>query len=220
MFWGLYREGSEVAEKAERPLPLRALIHAVGQNPSFWPVLRLGIAMSAFQFTLTAHVIAFMATGLGLGLVVAASLFAGVQFAGMPGRVLLPWLSDRLWPGRRVQSFGVVSLLGVGAAAVLASLPVDVPLPMIAPALVALGLFGIGWFPLYLLQVAESAPKGSIASTIAFATTLCMVVMALGPFAFGLVVDYLGYAAAWVMLILPVVVTAVPLLGFRPRLPA
>ncbi|MFH5927313.1 MFS transporter [Roseomonas xinghualingensis] len=148
LFWGLYREGGEVAGKADQPLPLRALIRAMGQEPSFWPVLRLGITMSAFQFTLTAHVIGFMAEGLGLGLVTAASLFAGVQLVGIPGRVLLPWLSDRLRPERRVQSFGIVSLLGAAAAAALAVMPTGAPLPVIAAILVVLGLFGIGWFPL------------------------------------------------------------------------
>jgi MFS family permease len=220
LFWGLYREGGEVTAKVEKPLPLPALVRAVGRDAAFWPVLRLGIAMSAFQFTLTAHVIGFMADGLGLGLVLAASLFAGVQLAGIPGRVLLPWLSDRLRPGQRVQSFSIVSLLGAGAAAGLAALPAGAPLPLLAAILVVLGLFGIGWFPLYLLQVAESAPKGSIASTVVFATTLCMVVMALGPFIFGLVVDQFGYAAAWAMLILPVVATAVPLLSHGSKRPA
>ena len=84
---------------------------------------------------------------------------------------------------------------------------------VVAAVLVVLGVFGIGWFPLYILQVAESAPKGSVA----FATTLCMVVMALGPFAFGLVVDLAGYAPAWALLIAPVVVTALPLLRSGSR---
>lgn len=220
LFWGLYREGGTVASKAEQPLPLRALVLALGTNRAFWPVLRLGIAMSAFQFTLTAHAIGFMADGLGLGVVLAASLFAGAQLAGIPGRVLLPWLSDWLRPGHRVQSFGIVSLLGAGAAAVLAALPAGAPVTFVAGALVVFGLFGIGWFPLYILQVAESAPRGSVASTVAFATTLCMVVMALGPFFFGLVVDHAGYGLAWALLIVPVVITALPLLRARIQSPA
>ncbi|MCR0985441.1 hypothetical protein [Roseomonas populi] len=56
-----------------------------------------------------------------------------------------------------------------------------------------------------------------IAFTVALTTTVCMGAMAHGPFAFGLVVDHLGYAATWAMLILPVVVTAVPL--FCPKVP-
>lgn len=217
LFWSLYREGGTVAAKAEQPLPLGILVRTLGEDRTFWPVLRLGIAMSAFQFTFTAHAIGFIADGLGLGLLTAASLFAGAQVAGIPGRVLLPWASDRFLPGRRVWSFGAVSLLGTAAAAALAALPASTPGPLVAAVLVVFGVFGIGWFPIYLLQVAETAPKGSIASTVSFATTLCMVVMALGPFLFGFVVDHAGYTPAWALLIAPVVVTALPLLRTGPR---
>ncbi|WP_454687712.1 MFS transporter [Agrobacterium leguminum] len=219
LFWGLYREGGDVAAKTERPLPLAKLAREVGQNPSFWPVLRLGIAMSAFQFTLTAHVIGFMADGLGLGLFAASSMFAATQLAGIPGRILLPWLSDRFRPGLRTQSFGLISVIAAGAATILAALPIGAPTPIILVVLVVLGIFGIGWFPLYLLQIAESAPKGSIASTIAFASTICLGVMAIGPYIFGLLVDHLGYGAAWFALIVPVVATALPLTISSPRLP-
>lgn len=219
LFWGLYREGGDVAAKTERPLPLARLAREVGQNSSFWPLLRLGIAMSAFQFTLTAHVIGFMADGLGLGLFAASSMFAATQLAGIPGRILLPWLSDRFRPGLRTQSFGLVSVIAAGAAAILAALPIGVPTPIILIVLVVLGIFGIGWFPLYLFQIAESAPKGSIASTIAFASTICLGVMAIGPYIFGLLVDHLGYGAAWSALIVPVVATALPLTISSPRLP-
>ncbi|KVK50816.1 MFS transporter [Agrobacterium sp. JL28] len=219
LFWGLYREGGDVAAKTERPLPLAKLAREVGQNPSFWPVLRLGIAMSAFQFTLTAHVIGFMADGLRLGLFAASSMFAATQLAGIPGRILLPWLSDRFRPGLRTQSFGLVSVIAAGAAAILAALPIGAPTPIILVVLVVLGIFGIGWFPLYLLQIAESAPKGSIASTIAFASTICLGVMAIGPYIFGLLVDHLGYGAAWSALIVPVAATALPLAISSPRLP-
>jgi MFS family permease len=219
LFWGLYREGGDVAAKTERPLSLGKLIHEVGQNSSFWPVLRLGIAMSAFQFTLTAHIIGFMADGLGLGLFAASSMFAATQLAGIPGRILLPWLSDRFRPGLRTQSFGLVSVIAAGAAAILAALPIGTAPTIVLFVLAVLGIFGIGWFPLYLLQIAESAPKGSIASTIAFASTICLGVMAIGPYIFGLLVDHFGYGAAWSALIMPVVVTALPLAISSPRLP-
>ncbi|CDN94175.1 MFS transporter [Agrobacterium tumefaciens] len=219
LFWGLYREGSDLAAKTEPPLPLAKLVRIVDQNSSFWPVLRLGIAMSAFQFTLTAHVIGFMADGLGLGLFVASSMFAATQLAGIPGRILLPWISDRFRPGLRGQSFGRVSIIAAGTAAILAILPIGTPAPVILLVLVLLGIFGIGWFPLYLLEIAESAPKGSIASTIAFASTICLAVMAIGPYIFGLLVDHFGYGAAWSALIVPVLVTALPLAISSSRLP-
>lgn len=78
-----------------------------------------------------------------------------------------------------------------------------------------MGFFGIGWYPLYLLEMAEAAPKSSIASTVAFASTTCLAVMALSPFLFGLVTDYFNYQTAWLLLNLPVLITALQLLRLR-----
>jgi sugar phosphate permease len=196
----------------ERVLSLRDLLKTVGENPLFWPVVLAGVAMSALQFTLTAHAIGYLSNGLGFSLKNAASLFSFAQLLGIPGRILLPWLSDHYFPGRRTRSFGwtmIIAGLTVGSFVVLAS---GTPQVLLVVLLILLGVFGIGWFPLYLLQVAEMAPKSSIASTVSFATTLCMIVMALGPFIFGLLVDYYGYATAWACLVAPVLATAVPLL--------
>lgn len=172
--------------------------------------------MSAFQFTLTTHLVTFMVEELRLGVIVAASLFATVQLAGIPGRVLLPWASDRYRPGRRVPTLAVVSL---HACAALVALPAGTPLPAVMGILVALGLFGVGWFPLSVLQVAERAPRTSVASTLALATTLCMAAMALGPFVFGLVAEGFGYTLAWTLLIAPVLVTATVALRSHRRAP-
>jgi sugar phosphate permease len=212
LFLTLYREGGAATTSTGGALPVRQLIPQLGQDRDFWPVLRAGIAMSAFQFTLTAHAIGYMADSLQLGIAVAASLFATAQLLGIPGRVLLPWASDTLFPGRRVRSLGAVMLLGALAAIALLSLSPGDATWMLVCVLIAIGLFGIGWFPLYILQVAEMAPKSSIASTVSFATTLCMIVMALGPFVFGLIVDLAGYRMAWLLLTAPVVLTALPLL--------
>ncbi|MFP3748254.1 MFS transporter, partial [Achromobacter sp. SIMBA_011] len=76
------------------------------------------------------------------------------QLAGIPGRILLPWISDRFRSGLRGQSFGRVSIIAAGAAAILAVLPVSTPSAVILFVLVILGIFGIGWFPLYLLEIA------------------------------------------------------------------
>lgn len=207
LFWGLYREGDKVASKSAAPLPLKILIQTVGKEANFWPVLRLGIAMSAFQFTFTAHVISYLVDHFGLSIVVAASVFAATQLAGIPGRVLLPWLSDYYRPSHRMHTLGIVSLIAAAAAMLLAILPSHTSLPIVLGVLSLLGFFGIGWFPLYLLEIAEAAPKSSIASTVAFASTLCLGVMALGPYIFGLIAGNFGYKFAWAALIIPVLLT-------------
>jgi sugar phosphate permease len=212
VFWLLYREPVEQVSVTERVLPLPDLLKTVGRNPLFWPVLWAGIAMSAFQFTLTAHAISYLSNGLGFTVKNAASLFSFAQLLGIPGRILLPSLSDHYFPGRRARSFGwtmIIAGLTVGSFAVLASGTSQI---LIVALFILLGVFGIGWFPLYLLQIAEMAPRSSIASTVSFATTLCMIVMALGPFFFGVMVDWFGYGTAWACLVAPVLATAIPLL--------
>lgn len=215
LFWGLYREPDSIATKTAAPLPLKTLIRTVGEEKNFWPVLRLGIAMSAFQFTFTAHMISYLTDHFRINIVSAALLFALTQFAGIPGRVLLPWLSDYYRPAKRAHSLAFISLIAVATTILLALLPATMPMIAILVLLVLLGFFGIGWFPLYLLEIAEAAPKSSIASTVAFASTICLAVMALGPYLFGLMADWFGYQAAWFSLIAPVLITAGQLLRSR-----
>ncbi len=215
LFWGLYREPDNIATKAAAPLPLKILIRTVGEEKNFWPVLRLGIAMSAFQFTFTAHMISYLTDHFRIDIVLAALLFALTQFAGIPGRVLLPWLSDYYRPAKRAHSLAFISLIAVGTTVLLTLLPATMPMAAILVLLILLGFFGIGWFPLYLLEIAEAAPKSSIASTVAFASTICLAVMALGPYLFGLIADWFGYQAAWFSLIAPVLITAGQLLRSR-----
>ena len=219
LFWAFYREDAEeiaVARKAAK-LPMKALIRLLGEDPAFWPVLFAGVAMSAFQFTFTASAISFMAEHFEISLLTAASFFAVTQIVGIPGRVLLPYLADRLWPGRRERSFGWIMGMCTVATVAYLLLPVSSPHWMIYSILAVIGLFGVGWFPLYILQIAEIAPKSAIASTVSFASTLCMIAMSLVPFIFGAVVDLAGFQIAWGALILPVAVLAVPLLRLKAR---
>ncbi len=215
LFWGLYREPDSIVTKTAAPLPLKTLIRTVGEEKNFWPVLRLGIAMSAFQFTFTAHMISYLTDHFRIDIVLAALLFALTQFAGIPGRVLLPWLSDYYRAAKRAHSLAFISLIAVGTTVLLTLLPATMPMAAILVLLILLGFFGIGWFPLYLLEIAEAAPKSSIASTVAFASTICLAVMALGPYLFGLMADWFGYQAAWFSLIAPVLITAGQLLRSR-----
>jgi MFS family permease len=211
-FWALYREPAEPAQVSGHVLGVRALLRVLGEKADFWPVLSAGIAMSAFQFVMTAHAIGFMVAGVGIGMIAAASIFSFAQLLGIPGRILLPWLSDRYYPQHRSRSLAWTMLLAAASAAVLGLLPAGTHQAFVGLLFVPLGIFGVGWFPLYLVEIAEMAPRSSIASTVSFATTLCMTAMSLGPFVFGLVVDFLGYTVAWLGLVLPVAITAARLL--------
>lgn len=215
-FWLFYREGNLAEGRKTPKIPVRELIQTLGRDPAFWPVLGAGVAMSSFQFTFTASAISFMADNFSISLVMAASLFAFTQIVGIPGRVVLPFAVDRIWPGQRVRALGWIMAICTVATVVYLMLPSTTPQWALYAVLAVLGLFGIGWFPLYILQIAEIAPKTAIASTVSFATTLCMIAMSLVPFVFGAIVDAAGYQTAWAILILPVAL----LVPFLVRLPA
>jgi MFS family permease len=216
-FWLFYREG-DLAEGRKAPaIPVRELLSTLGRDPAFWPLIAAGIAMSAFQFTFTASAISFMSDRFAITLVASAGLFALVQIIGIPGRVLLPMFVDRIWPGRRERCLGWVMAICTVTTITFMLLPVGTPAWALYGVLALLGIFGIGWFPLYILQMAEIAPKAAIASTVSFATTLCMIAMSTGPFIFGFIVDAFGYTAAWTALILPVALVVPRLLSLPDR---
>lgn len=84
-----------------------------------------------------------------------------------------------------------------GLICTLLFLPVHPPVWILIFLFVLLGLFGIGWYPLWLLQVAEMAPKTAIASTVSFAMTLNLIAICALPPIFGFIVDTWGYGMAW-----------------------
>lgn len=218
-FWLFYREGDMIESRKTPSVPVKELLATLSRDPAFWPVVGAGVAMSAFQFTFTAASISFMSDSFSITLVASAALFAIVQIVGIPGRVLLPMLVDRFWPGRRERCLGWVMAVCAMTTVVYMLLPPSAPDLILYGVLGLLGIFGLGWFPLFVLQIAEIAPKTAIASTVGFATTLCMIAMAVVPFVFGGIVDLFGYTVAWTALILPMAVLAPRLLTLpvRPR---
>lgn len=215
-FWSFYREGTDITDSSQASqLPFRKLIKTLSEDAGFLLVLGGGIAMCAFQFTFTASAISFMADHFRMNVVIAASLFAIAQVVGIPGRVILPYIADRLWPGHRERVLGAVMIVCIVVTLMYASLPTSTPNWVLGPVLAVIGFFGIGWFPLYILQIAEIAPRAAIASTVSIGNTLCMIAMSLSPFLFGALVDVIGYRLAWFVLILPLAVLS-PLLLWRP----
>lgn len=215
LFWMFYREpavATASGASTAAPLSFSQLRQSLGRDPLFRAVVAAGITMSALQFTLTAHVIGYVNQDLARPLSQAATLFAVAQLVGIPSRVVLPWLADRYRPGRRMQGLAWIMLAAAGGVAALAGLDRTSSDVQLIVVLVAFGIFGIGWFPLYILQVAEMAPRSSIATVVSTATTMCMIAMAIGPALFGIITDQFSYRWALLALVMPVVLAALRLL--------
>lgn len=181
------------------PNPIQ-LIREVSAYKALWPVMLAGVAMVTFQYTFATHVLTFLTQRFGMSVVTAGLLYSVSQWVGIAGRIGLAWISDHFWPNRRMRSLVATMLICVALTVCIAALPASTPNWMLAVLFVVVGIFGVGWYPLYLLQVAEMAPKTAVASTISFSMTMNMVAISIVPPLFGLIVDGSSYLWAWMAL--------------------
>ncbi|MBK5428867.1 hypothetical protein JFU20_25220 [Bacillus sp. TH30] len=71
--------------------------------------------------------------------------------------------------------------------------------------------FAIGWFSLFMVEVAESASEESVGMTVGFALTLNQIAIIFAPALFGYIVDGKGYTYAWMGIAALLSVSAVSL---------
>jgi predicted MFS family arabinose efflux permease len=76
----------------------------------------------------------------------------------------------------------------------------SLPLWMLFVLCAWLGFFGIGWYSLFIVEVAEKAADDSVGVTVSFALTLNQIAIITAPPVFGLIVDMRGYAFSWLCL--------------------
>ncbi len=210
LFGAFHRDHARRSTGGDTNLPSSVAegIKVLAKDSALRPVLIAGIASAAFQFTFSTHVIAFLSSRLKVEIVAAAFSFAVAQGVGIVGRISLPWVSDHFWPGKRLRSLSWTMCFGAIAGLALMALPAQSPSWLILTIFIALGLFGIGWYPLWLVEVAEMAPRNALGSTISFAMTLNLIAMSVMPPIFGLIVDLSGYSSAWMSLVAILVLAA------------
>jgi predicted MFS family arabinose efflux permease len=201
----------------DRPLVLGSLAQPVRMVLAH-PPLRLlagcSFLFSIVQLSLTTYLVTYLHDVLAYGLVAAGLALSVSQAAGVVGRVLWGYVSDR-WMGARRMLAALAALVSV-CALLTAALQPTLPALVV---LIVLSLFGasaIGWNGVYLAEVAREAPAGqaSVATGGTLAFTYLGVVM--GPPAFGALSDATGsYRVGFVAVALALVVCLVALA--RPR---
>jgi MFS family permease len=196
-----YRRADSAASQTVTapPNPLQ-LIREVSAYKALWPVMLAGVAMVTFQYTFATHILTFLNQRFGMSVVAAGLLYSVSQWVGIAGRIGLAWISDHFWPDRRMRSLVVTMLICVLVTMALVAVPASAPTWVLVALFVVVGVFGVGWYPLYLLQVAEMAPKAAVASTISFSMTMNMAAISVVPPLFGLIVDGASYTWAWLAL--------------------
>jgi MFS family permease len=216
-FAAFYREGSGKIGVERTKVKIGKLTAGLVRDPAVRSVLIAGLAMAALQYTFSAQILIFLRDHLRIPIVTAGFIFAVAQGAGIAGRIALAWISDHLWPGKRMRSLQWTALASAVPLIGLTFLTPSSPSWILLTTCVLLGMLGVGWYPLYLVQIAEMAPQNAVASTISFAITLNQIIAAAMPPIFGLIVGWSGYRIGWLLLVVVMLLAAVQLRS-RPAL--
>lgn len=156
---------------------------------------------SISQLSLTTYMVTFLHEDMQMSLIAAGALLAVSQAAGVVGRLVWGYISDRY--AGPVNTLGILALLIVGCVVLIPLLRADSDIFMV----ILLAVFGscaIGWNGVYLAEVARQAPAGQ--ASIATGGTLAMTFLGVvvGPPIFGLIATSAGsYGLAYTALVIP-----------------
>lgn len=154
--------------------------------------------MVSLQMVIVGHGMLFFNHQWNVGLATAGQLLSVALISGMVGRIALAYLSDRWWGGNREHLLQLSIWASVIGVAVLCCLPSTIPVWSLFLLSCWLGFFGIGWFSLFLLAVAEHAPPEADGLMVSYALTLNQVaIIIIAPTLFGWLAESLSYSYAW-----------------------
>ena len=197
------------------PQAIRAPMAALRQNPLLPRVTLLSVSFAIAQGCLFSFTVTWLVEKRGLDLVLAGTVFAGMQLAGVVARILLGWVADRT--GNALANL-VAQGFGAGAAILaLALLPADAgfwPLALIA---VLCGFFGASWNGISLAEVARLAPPGKVAEATAGSTVFVFLGYVAGPSIFATLVSLTGSWTLPQILVAAQLLVMATLVGFSLR---
>jgi len=160
-----------------------------------------GIMLVMGQYCLVSYLVLFLNQTWGVPLVLASTFLAATQLAGAVGRPFWGWFSDMFVGGSRKLALVYVSAIGAAAIAAIAWLPPGSPFIFMLIAIVIAGGCVVGWNGVWITLLAESAPPGLRARSIATGLTINQPTILLGPWLFGLFVEATGsYRLGWTVL--------------------
>lgn len=202
MFLIFYKEPSfhEATSAESDRKNFRKQLQEIAKNKALNPVFFTGITMISLQLVIVGHLTIYFTHAGSIAPLLAGQLFSVTLFFGMAGRVLLASASDSMFKGdRRTPLF--LSVFAVLMSVLFLSTNLEsLPLWVLFVLCAWLGFFGIGWYSLFIVEVAEKAADDSVGVTVSFALTLNQIAIITAPPVFGLIVDMRGYAFSWLCL--------------------
>ncbi|NYT37656.1 MFS transporter [Allopusillimonas soli] len=156
---------------------------------------------SITQLSLTTYLATFLHEDMSMDLVAAGFILAAAQVAGVAGRLLWGYVSDRF--AGPVNTLALLALLILICAAAIPWLSTDNPWLMWL-VLAVFGSCAVGWNGVYLAEVARQAPPGQAGIATGGALSMTFLGVVVGPPLFGLIATTVhSYGLAYASLAVP-----------------
>lgn len=213
LFFIFYKEPyvQEKVKEERIKLSFWMQLKAVMCKKELYPIYITGICMISLQMVLVGHFIKFLVMEQSITPILAGKVFSIVFFSGMIGRVVLATVSDLLYKGKRSTPLFIVVCISIGFILMFVISIHTITIGVLYGVSALLGFFSIGWFSLFMVEVAESASEESVGMTVSFALTLNQIAIIVAPVLFGYIVDEKGYTYAWLCIVVLLSISAVSL---------
>ena len=201
IFFAFYRDkpGSDTArDEISKPA---SKLPQVLRNREIWLATFVGATIGPMQRILGAYLVLYLKDDLNLSAGVAGGLLAVLMAGGAVGRLGFGMASDLLLRGRRVGILAIAFMLSVVSMCLMAMLPSDAPIPLVAALVFVVGAVTLGRSAVYVVFMAELAGPALAGTTMGFnAMITTLVGVGIVPL-FGLIADQTGtYVMSWWMM--------------------
>ncbi|AJH73266.1 sugar (and other) transporter family protein [Bacillus cereus ATCC 4342] len=213
LFFVFYKEPYVQAEvrKEHTKVSFWTQLKVVICKKELYPIYMAGICMISLQMVLVGHFMKFLVREQSITSIVAGTVFSIMFFSGMIGRVVLATISDVFYKGNRRIPLFITVCASIGLVLLLVISIHTITSGVLYGVSALLGFFSIGWFSLFIAEVAELASEESVGITVGLALTLNQIVIIIAPVLFGYIVDAKGYTYAWFCIVVLLSISAVSL---------
>ncbi|WP_242261550.1 MFS transporter [Bacillus cereus group sp. BfR-BA-01453] len=213
LFFMFYKEPyvEEEARKGHIKISFWMELKVVICKKELSPIYITGICMISLQMVLVGHFMKFLAGEQSITSIVAGTVFSVMFFSGMIGRIALATISDVLYKGNRRILLFIAVCASIGLILLLVMNIHTITSGILYSVSALLGFFSIGWFSLFIAEVAELASEEFVGITVSVALTINQIAIIIAPVLFGYIVDEKGYTYAWLCIVVLLSISAVSL---------
>ena len=168
--------------------------------------IAFGFPLVGTQVATLTYFILYLNDELGVPIIAAGLLLATLQVSNIFMRIGWGVISDTLGGGRRKPTLFIA---GMGTALMLltiALLPLGTPMWGLVLVAIGIGATATSWVSVHSVLLAELAAPGQVGTTVGYASAVSRASIVITPPIFGLLADTLGYQAAWLALVVAILV--------------